>query len=143
MTQWICLTTIATIYKSLLNKELSISIVVVLSWTFLNTFIKIAILGKLYFYQCNICYTKFGQHWIKCLCVHSSSIIHLFDYKKIGRLHLNWFSQKFPNYGLFSVAVLVGSNLTPTRSNHLAKIATINKGFLNKKLLLSIVAFLT
>ena len=44
--------------------------------------------------------TPLGQHWMKCLCVHSSSVIHLFDHKKNGSLHLSGFSQKFLNYGL-------------------------------------------
>ena len=35
-------------------------------------------------YQCNSCYTKLGQHWMKYLCVHSSSIIHLSTTKKLA-----------------------------------------------------------
>ena len=66
------LPTTATIYKNLLNKKI-LSIIVILSKNFLNTFIKIAILGKLY--QYSICYAKLEQHWTKCLCVHNSSII--------------------------------------------------------------------
>ena len=42
---------IATIKKGLLNKNMSLSIIVVLRWNFLKTFIKITILGKIY--QCN------------------------------------------------------------------------------------------
>ena len=82
MTHWNYLSTVATISKSLLSEELLLSIIVVLSWNFLYTFIKIAILAKLY--HCNSCYTKLGQHWITCLCVHSSSIIYLFDHKKLA-----------------------------------------------------------
>ena len=88
---------------------------------------------------------------MKCLCVHSSSIIHLFDHKKIGSLHLSGFSQKFPNCGLFTFGKFKYRILTPSRfknqtndnSNHVATIETINKGFLNKKLLFSIIAVLT
>ena len=43
MTHWIYLATTATINNSLLNKELSLSIIVVLSSNFLNTFIKISL----------------------------------------------------------------------------------------------------
>ena len=64
------------------QRTLSLSITVVLNLNFLKTFIKIAILGRLY--QCNSCYTKVGQHWIKYLCVHSSFIIYLFDLEKLA-----------------------------------------------------------
>ena len=57
--------------EDLLSK--SLSIIVVLSQNFLNTFVKISILGKLY--QYSICYAKLEQDWTKCLCVHSSLII--------------------------------------------------------------------
>ena len=50
-----------------------VSIIVVLSKSFLNTFIKIAILGKLY--QYSSCYAKLEQHWTKYLCVHNSPTI--------------------------------------------------------------------
>ena len=43
---------IATINKGLLNKNMSLSIIVVLRQNFLKTFIKITILGNIY--QCNI-----------------------------------------------------------------------------------------
>ena len=48
--------------QGLAKQKLSLSIIVVLNQNFLNTFIKIAILGKIY--QCNS-YSKFEQHWIK------------------------------------------------------------------------------
>ena len=72
----------ATINKGLLNKKLSLSIIVVLRQNFLNTFIKIAILGKIYL--CSNCYAKLEQHWIEWKCFHSSPITHLFITKKSG-----------------------------------------------------------
>ena len=81
MAHWKCLPIIATINKGLLNKKLSLSVIVLLRQNFLNTFINIAILGKIY--QCRSCYAKLEQHWIECLCVHRSLIIHLFDNKKV------------------------------------------------------------
>ena len=71
---------IATINKGLLNKKMSLSIIVVLRQNFLNTFIKIAILRKIY--QCSNCYAKLEQHWVECICVHSSPITHLLITKK-------------------------------------------------------------
>ena len=47
---------------------------------FLNTFINIAVLGKLY--QCSSYYAKLEQHWIKFLCVHSSPIIQRLVHQK-------------------------------------------------------------
>ena len=47
-----------------------LSVIVVLSKNFLNTFVKITILCKLY--QYSSCYAKLEEHWTKCLCVHSS-----------------------------------------------------------------------
>ena len=57
---------IATIKKGLLNKKLLLSTIVVLRQNFLNTLIKITILGKIY--QCISCYAKLEQHWIECMC---------------------------------------------------------------------------
>ena len=48
----------------------------------LSTFTKIAILRKIY--QCSNCYTKVEQHWVECICVHSSPITRLFDHKMSG-----------------------------------------------------------
>ena len=45
---WKYLPIIATINKGLLNKKMSLSIIVVLRQNFLNIFIKIAILRKIY-----------------------------------------------------------------------------------------------
>ena len=42
-----------------------LSIIVVLSKNFLNTSVKITILGKLY--QYSSCYAKLEEHWTKCL----------------------------------------------------------------------------
>ena len=77
---------------------MSLSIIFILRQNFVNTFFKVAILGKLYQYR--NCYTKLEQHWIECICVHSSPITHLFDRKKVRTLHLSAFSQKFPNCDL-------------------------------------------
>ena len=66
MAHWIYLPMIATINKDLLNKKLSLSIIVVLWQNFLNTFIKIAILRKVYL--CSNCYAKLEQRWIQCMC---------------------------------------------------------------------------
>ena len=79
---WKYLSIIKTINKGLLNKKLLLSIIMVLRQNFLNTFIEIAILGKIY--HCSSCYAKLEQHWIECICVHSSPIIHLFDCKKLA-----------------------------------------------------------
>ena len=99
------------------------------------------------------CYNKLGQHWMKCLYVHGSSIIHLFGHKKNGPLHLSGFSQKFRNLACCTFGKFKFRTLTPSRFKnqtndtfehaHQATIETINKGFLNKKLLVSIVAVLT
>ena len=51
----------------------------------------IAILGK--YYQCNSCYWKLEQYWVKWLCVHSRSIIILFNHKIIRALLCINFSQ--------------------------------------------------
>ena len=82
---------IPTINKGLLNEKMSLSIIVVLRQNFLNPFIKIAILRKIY--QCSNCYAKLKQHWVECICVHSSPITHLVDHKKVRALHLSAFSQ--------------------------------------------------
>ena len=89
---------IPTINKGLLNEKMSLSIIVVFRQNFLNTFIKIAILRKIY--QCSNCYAKLKQHWVECICVHSSPITHLVDHKKVRALHPSAFSQKFPNCDL-------------------------------------------
>ena len=68
--------------QGLVKQKMSLSIIVLLRLNFLNTFIKIAILGQIY--QCINCYAKLQQHSIECICVHSSPIIHFFDHKKSG-----------------------------------------------------------
>ena len=75
--------------QGLAKQKLSLSIIVVLRQSFLNTFIKIAILRKIY--QCSNCYAKLEQHWIECICVHSSPVTHFFDHKKVRALHLTAF----------------------------------------------------
>ena len=89
---------IPTINKGLLNEKMLFSIIVVLRQNFLNTFIKIAILCKIY--QCSNCYAKLKQHWVECICVHNSPISYLFEHKKARALHLSAFSQKCPNSDL-------------------------------------------
>ena len=70
---WSYLTTLAIISKCLLNKKLWLCIILVWSQNFLNIQVSITILSKLY--RCSSCYSKFEQHWIRCLCVRSSSIM--------------------------------------------------------------------
>ena len=84
--------------QALVRQKMWLSIVVVLRQNFLNTFIKIAFLCKIY--QCSNCYAKLEQHWVECICVHNSPITHLFYHKKFRALHLSAFSQKFPNCDL-------------------------------------------
>ena len=104
---------IATINKGLLNKKMSLSIIVVLRQNFLNTFIKIAILRKIY--QCSNCYAKLEQHWVECICVHSSPITHFFDHKKSGlpisvHFHKNSLIVTCCTFGRFEIRTL-----TPNR----------------------------
>ena len=73
MAHWKYLPIIVTINKGLLNKKMSLSIIVVLRQNFLNTFIKIAILGKIYL--CSNCYAKLEQHWIQCVCPQQPSVV--------------------------------------------------------------------
>ena len=102
---------IATINRGLLNKKMSLSIIMLLRQNFINTFIKIAILGKIY--QCSNCYAKLEQHWIECICVHSSPITRLFDHKIVRTLYLSVFSPKFP----ISVKLLFRRNNRNRRKN--------------------------
>ena len=136
----------ATINKGLLNKKMSLSIIVVLRQNFLNTFIKIAILGKIYL--CSNCYAKLEQHWIKCICVHISPITHLFDYKKPPGLSIS--AHFYKNSLIVTCCRFEIRILTPKRfknqANDTLKLLGHNynyqRGFLNKTLLLSIVAVL-
>ena len=136
----------ATINKGLLNKKLSLSIIVVLRQNFRNTFIKIAILGKIYL--CSNCYAKLEQHWIKYICVHISPITHLFDYKKPPGLSISAYFYK--NSLIVTCCRFEIPILTPNRfknqANDTLKLLGHNynhqRGFLNKTLLLSIVAVL-
>ena len=131
---------IATINKGLLNKKMSLSIIVVLRQNFLNTFIKIAILRKIY--QCSNCYAKLKQHWVECICVHSSPITHLVDHKKVRALHPSAFSQKFPNCDLLHFLQIQIQTLTPNRfknpTNDTLKLLGHNynhqRGFLKQKI---------
>ena len=87
MTHWIYLATIATISKGLLNKV-----------TLHHSSFEL----------------KFPKLWIKCLCVHCSSIIHLFDDKKINALHLNGFLQKSLIVAWFTFNRFKFKNLMPS-----------------------------
>ena len=80
MAHWKYLPIIPTINKGLLNEKMLLSIIVVLRQNFLNPFIKIDILHKIY--QCSSWYAKLEQHWVECICVHSSPITHLLITKK-------------------------------------------------------------
>ena len=114
MPHWKYLPIIATINKALL-KKLLLSIILVLWHNFLNIFIKIAILGKIY--QCNSCYSKLEQHWTKfyvsTVALLSTFLITPFWF---GPLHLSGFSQNSPycvacfTFGRFKI-----STLTPSR----------------------------
>ena len=84
--------------QGFIKKKLSLSIIVVLRHNFLNTFIKIPILGKLY--ECSSCYEKLEQHWIECICDLSNLIIQCLVHKKVSALHFSTVSQKFPNCDL-------------------------------------------
>ena len=140
---------IATINKGLLKEKMSLSIIVVLRQNFLNTFIKIAILRKIY--QCSNCYAKLEQHWIECICVHSSPITHLFDHKNVRALHLSAFSQKFPNcdllhFGRFEIRILTPNRFKNQTNDTLTLLGhnyNHQRGFLKQKLLLSIITVLT
>ena len=110
MAHWKYLPIIATINKGLLNKKMSLSIIVVLRQNFLNTFIKIAILGKIY--QCNSCYSKLEQHWTK-FYVSTVALLSTFLITEIGPFHLNGFSQNSPI--CVACCGLKISTLTPSR----------------------------
>ena len=146
MGHWKYLPIIATINKVLLNKKLLLSIIVILTQNFLNTFIKTAILGKIYL--CSNCYAKLEQHWIKFICVHISPITHLFDYKKPPGLSISAYFYK--NSLIVTCCRFEIPILTPNRfknqANDTLKLLGHNynhqRGFLNKTLLLSIVAVL-
>ena len=84
--------------QGLFKQKMSLSIIVLLRQNFLNTFTEIAILRKIY--QCSNCYAKLEQHWIECICVHSSPITHRFDHKRVRALHLIAFLEKFRNCDL-------------------------------------------
>ena len=137
---------IATINKGLLNRNMSLSIIVVLRQNFLNTFIKIAILRK-------ICYAKLEQHWIECICVHSSPITHLFDHKKSrlsisAHFHKNSLTVTCCTFGRFEIRTLtpnrfknqtndtltlLGHNYNHQRSFLKKRIATLHRCGFNLK----------
>ena len=120
-------------------KKVSLSIIVVLRQTFLNTFIKIPISGKLY--QCSNCYAKLEPHWIEYICVLSNPIIQCLVHEKISALHFSAVSQKFPNCDLLIRTLRPDGfkNSLMVHSDYLVTITTICKSFLNKKMLLSII----
>ena len=102
-------------------------------------------LGKPYLY--NRCYSKLEQHWIKCLCVNSSPIIYLFDDKKVtfsisAGFHKNSLVVVCCTFGKFKIKTLTPSrfkNQIHDKFKLPATIVIIDKEFLNKKLLSSII----
>ena len=88
---------------------------------------------------------------MKCLCVHSSSITQRLGHKKSALIiamafHKNpliaaWYT--FTSIKIRTLAPNKFEKQTMKNSNYLATIAITNKGVLNEKLLLSIVAVLT
>ena len=73
---------IPTINKGLVNEKMLLSIIVVLRQNFLNTFIKIAILRKIY--QCSNCYAKLKQHWSNVYVSTAALLPTFFSTKKPG-----------------------------------------------------------
>ena len=139
MAHWKYLPMTATINKGLLNKKLSLSIIVVLRQNFLNTFIKIAILGKIYL--CSNCYAKLEQHWIEWKCFHSSPITHLFITKKSGlsisaRFYKNSLIVTCCTFGRFEIRTLT-PNRFKNQTNETLKLLGHNydhqQGFLKQK----------
>ena len=93
------------------------SIIVVLSKNFLNTFMKITILGRLY--QYSSCYAKLEQHWMKCLCVHSSPLSSMMESNIFCLTNTcSWLELQSSNFNvslvwflnLFGVKVLISSS---------------------------------
>ena len=104
---------IPTINKGLLNEKMLFSIIVVLRQNFLNTFIKIAILCKIY--QCSNCYANLKQHWVECICVHSSPIFYLLSTKKPGLSISVHFHKNFLILTCCTLIRLKIRTLTPNR----------------------------
>ena len=92
-------------------------------------------------YQCSSCYVKLAQNWIKCLCVHSSSIIHLFDHKKMALSISEGFHKNSLIVTCFSFGRFKFRTLTPSRfknqTNETFKLLGHNcnhqQGFLKQK----------
>ena len=113
MLHWKYLPIIVTIKKGLLNKKMSLSIILVLRQNFVNPFIKIAILSKIC--QCSNCYAKLEQHWIERICVHSSPITKLFDHKKVGAPISVHFYKSSLIVTCYTFSRFEIQNLTPSR----------------------------
>lgn len=90
MTHWNYLAKIATINQ---QKKLSLSIILVLNWNFLNTVIVTAIVGRRY--RWNSSYWKLKQYRARWLFVQSTPIRKLLFHTKIGDLLHGIFSRKF------------------------------------------------
>ena len=139
MAHWKYLLIIATINKGLLNKKMLLSIIVVLRQNFLNTFIKITILRKIY--QCSNCYAKSEQHWVECICVHSSPITHLFDQKKSGlsisaHFHKNSLIVTCCTFGRFEIRTLTPNRFKNQTNDTLTLLGhnyNHQRGFLKQK----------
>ena len=102
---------IAAVNKGLLNKKISLSIIEVLRENFLNTFIKIAILCKIY--QYSNCYAKFKQHWVDFVCVHSIPITCITKRSELFisvHFHKNFLIATCCTFGRFQIRTL-----TPNR----------------------------
>ena len=107
---------------------------------FVNTFIKIAILGKIY--QCSSCYAKLEQHWIECICVHSSPITHLFDHKKSGlsisaHFHKNSLTVTCCTFGRFEIRTLTPNRFKNETNDTLTLLGhnyNHQRGFLKQKI---------
>ena len=149
MAHWKYLPMIATINKGLLNKKMSLSIIVVLRQNFLNTFIKIAILGKIY--QCSNCCAKWDNIGSNVYVSTATLLLTFLITKKSGlsssaHFYKNSLIVPCCTFGRFEIRTLTSNRLknqTNDSWNYLATITIINEGFLNKNLWLSIAAVLT
>ena len=98
---WKYLPVIAIINKGLLNKKLLLSIIVVLRQNFLNTSIKIAILGKIY--QIYLAVVTQNQSSIGLnVYVSKAALLSTFltTKKMVLSISISGFSQKFPDCSL-------------------------------------------
>ena len=117
---------IAAVNKGLLNKKISLSIIEVLRQNFLNTFIKIAILCKIY--QYSNCYAKLKQHWVECVCVHSSPITCITKKSELSisaHLHKNFLIATCCTFGRFEIQTLTPNRFKNQTNDTLKLLGTI------------------